>query len=155
MASVLKAVTMGLAGLGLLAGAATASAAEEAKAAAAPKHHNVVFQVSDDNENMYQYALNNIVNLRKEMGIDNVTVELVAYGPGLKILTPGATGDIPARIKSLASEGVTFSACGNTMKNMEKKTGKKPELTEGVRVVPGGIIRIMELQDAGWNYIRP
>ncbi len=150
MKELFRKIAVVLASFGLMAGLAG-----NAGAADAPKHHNVVIQVSDNNEEMYAIALNNLVNLRKAMGIDNVTVELVAYGPGLKILTPQAGGDIPTRVKSLAAEGVTFSACGNTMAGIEKKTGKKPELTDGVRVVPGGIIRIMELQDQGWNYIRP
>ena len=32
-------------------------------------------------------ALNNAVNLQKSLGQDNVAIEIVAYGPGLSLLT--------------------------------------------------------------------
>ncbi len=53
------------------------------------------------------------------------------------------------------NEGLTFSACGNTMKKIAKKSGKMPVLIDGVKVVPGGVIRIMELQAMGYAYVRP
>ena len=147
MKSLLPKVFRGLAGLGLLVGMWTATLADE------PKKHNMVIQVSDDNEQTYTYALNNAVNVQKEIGLDNINIELVAYGPGLTMLTKESP--VADRVKSLAMQNITFSACGNTMANMEKKTGKKPELTEGVGVVKAGVVRIMELQEAGWTYIRP
>ncbi len=85
--------------------------------------------------------------------MDNVVVEIVAYGPGLGLLTkknPQAD-----RVASLAMQDITFSACMNTMKKIEKKTGKKPALTDGVEQVQAGVARIMELQEEGYAYIRP
>jgi intracellular sulfur oxidation DsrE/DsrF family protein len=35
------------------------------------------------------------------------------------------------------------------------KHGKMPELTIGVKVVPAGVTRIMELQEQGYAYVRP
>ena len=52
-------------------------------------------------------------------------------------------------------QDVTFSACANTMEKIERKTGKKPELTEGVQVVPAGVGRIIELQEQGYAYAAP
>ena len=115
--------------------------------------HNIVFQVSTGDPTAQKIALNNVVNVQKALGIDNVNIELVAYGPGLGILTPKSPEAI--RVKSLATQNIVFSACGTTIKGIEKKTGKKVALTEGVRVVPGGVVRIMELQENGWSYIRP
>lgn len=115
--------------------------------------HKVVIQVSDPDPKMQAIALNNAVNLQKSFGIDNVTIEIVAYGPGLALLT--AANDQSERVKSLSLQEITFSACGNTMKKVAKKTGKTPVLTQGVGVVPGGVVRIMELQEAGYSYIRP
>jgi hypothetical protein len=147
MKSFFSKFAVGLAGLGLLVGASTmALAADE-------KKHNMVIQVSDDSETTYTYALNNAVNVQKELGVDNINIELVAYGPGLKMLTQESP--VADRVKSLAVQNITFSACGNTMANQEKKTGKKPELIEGVGVVKAGVVRIMELQEQGWSYIRP
>lgn len=59
------------------------------------------------------------------------------------------------RISSLAMQDIQFSACGNTMKGIGKKTGKLPELLDGVNVVNAGVLRIMELQEQGYAYVRP
>ncbi len=137
-----------LTGLILVLGAAQSSFAADST-----KKHKVVIQVSDDDEKVQQIALNNAVNVQKLMGIDNVEIEIVAYGPGLGMLTPKSKE--AERIKSLALQDITFSACGNTMAKVEKKTGKKVQLTEGVKVVEAGVARIMELQEQGYSYIRP
>jgi intracellular sulfur oxidation DsrE/DsrF family protein len=50
---------------------------------------------------------------------------------------------------------ITFSACGNTMKKVAKKSGNMPVLLEGVTEVPAGVARIMELQEQGYAYVRP
>jgi intracellular sulfur oxidation DsrE/DsrF family protein len=113
----------------------------------------LVIQVSTADPQVQQIALNNAVNVQTELGIDNVDVEIVAYGPGLGMLTD-KSGQAE-RVTSLAMQDIKFSACANTMAKMEKKSGKKPVLLEGVEVVPAGVLRIMELQQQGYAYIRP
>ena len=115
--------------------------------------HKLVIQVSTADALTQKIALNNAVNLQKEMGMDNVKIEIVAYGHGLGLLTTKSPE--AARVKSLAMQNITFSACGNTMAKIEKKTGKKPKLTEGVGVVSAGVTRIMTLQEQGYSYVRP
>lgn len=117
-----------------------------------PKH-KLVIQVSTDDERTQKIALNNAVNVQKAYGVDNVAVEIVAYGPGLGMLT--AKSGEAERIKSLAVQGITFSACGNTIKGVTKKTGHAPVLIEGVQVVPAGVERIIELQEQRYAYVRP
>jgi hypothetical protein len=56
---------------------------------------------------------------------------------------------------SLELDNVQFSACGVTRGKMAKKEGKKIPIMSEATVVPAGVVRIMELQDEGWNYIRP
>lgn len=117
------------------------------------KHHKMVIQVNSNDAKTQTIALNNAVNLQKHYGMDNVTVEVVAYGPGLSMLM--AKSDNSDRVKSLVSQDIAFSACGNTVNNIEKKKGKKPKLTEGVEIVPAGVVRILELQEEGYAYLRP
>ena len=123
--------------------------------AADGKKHNVVIQVSSGDAGTHKLALNVAVNVQKALGIDNVDVEVVAFGPGLGILTQGEKNKEAKRVSSLAMQDIKFSACANTMKKMTKKTGKEPTLVEGVNVVPAGAIRIMELQGQGYSYLRP
>jgi len=122
-------------------------------AAAGDTKHKLVIQVSTDDPRTQKIALNNAVNLQKMYGMDDVAIEIVAYGPGLGLLTKKSKQ--ADRVKSLAMQNITFSACGNTMKKVEKKSGKKPALTEGVQVVKAGVDRIMTLQEGGYSYIRP
>jgi len=115
--------------------------------------HKVVIQVSTDDPRTQTIALNNAVNLQKALGQDNVQIEIVAYGPGLGMLTNDSK--MAERITSLAMQDIQFSACGNTMKGVAKKTGKMPVPLEGVTVVEAGVLRLMELQEQGYAYIRP
>ena len=129
-------------------GIATAQAAERSLA-----EHKLVIQVSSDDEKTQALALNNAVNLQKEYGPENIDIEIVAYGPGLSSLTdPNKLQD---RVTSLAKQDIHFSACANTMSSIKAKTGKEPKLVEGVKIVPAGVKRIIELQEQGYSYIRP
>ena len=132
----------------MLAGLATTAVAADSGA-----KHKLVIQVSTDDPRTQKIALNNAVNLQKLHGMDNVDIEVVAYGPGLGLLTTKSKE--ADRVKSLAMQNITFSACGNTMAKVEKKTGKKPQLTEGVGTVTAGVARIKELHKSGYPYLRP
>ena len=115
--------------------------------------HKVVIQVSTDDARTQNIALNNAVNVQKLYGLDNVKVEVVAYGPGLSLLTK--KNKLSSRVTSLAMSDIVFSACMNTMGKIKRKTGKVPALSEGVGKVHAGIGRIIELQEQGYAYIRP
>jgi intracellular sulfur oxidation DsrE/DsrF family protein len=61
--------------------------------------------------------------------------------------------DVKRLLETLQLQGMVFGACGNTMKNFSITLG---ELPEGSTPLPqGGVVRIMELQEAGYVYIRP
>ncbi len=145
----MKTVTQSLMALLLLVGLFTGSTLF----AGENSPHKIVIQVSTDDPRTQKIALNNAVNLQKALGQDNVMIEIVAYGPGLGMLT--STSDQGARITSLAMQDIKFSACGNTMKGVEKKSGKMPALLDGVTVTQAGVLRIMELQEQGYAYVRP
>jgi len=115
--------------------------------------HKLVIQVSTDDVRTQNIAMNNAVNLQKALGQDNIIIEIVAYGPGLTMMTPKSPAS--KRIPSLAQQDIIFSACGNTKAKMESKSGKKITLVEGVQMVPAGVLRIMELQEQGYAYVRP
>jgi intracellular sulfur oxidation DsrE/DsrF family protein len=121
--------------------------------AAADQVHKVVIQVSTNDAKTQTIALNNAANLQKAFGMDNVKVEVVAYGPGLSLLT--AKSPMAERVSSLAIQDIRFSACHNTMEKVKRKTGHLPKLAAGVKVVPAGVQRIVELEEQGYSYVRP
>ena len=122
-------------------------------AAAEDKVQKLVVHVPQDDPKSWVQALNIASNVPKLLGMDNVVVEVVAQGPGLKLLTDKSPH--ADRVTSIAMNDVTFSACGQTMAAIARKTGKEPVLLEGVTKVKGGVPRIMDLQEAGYSYVRP
>jgi len=112
-----------------------------------------VIQISTDDARTQKIVLNNAVNLQKYYGADKVDVEIVAYGPGLGILTTKSKNS--ARVEKMLMNNVAFSACQNTMNGIKKKKGAFPILTDGVDIIPSGVVRIGELQQQGYSYIRP
>ena len=120
----------------------------------------LMIHVPQEDPVAFKQAINIANNIPKQLGADAVRVEVIAQGPGLKLLTKGSPET--DRIQSLAAMGdqtmgggTKFSACAATIKGIEKKTGKTPELLEGVEVTsPGAVARILELHKQGCAYIR-
>ena len=50
---------------------------------------------------------------------------------------------------------IRFSACENTQTNMSKAEGKPVPLIGEAKVVPSGVVRLIELQQSGYAYIKP
>jgi hypothetical protein len=120
--------------------------------------HKLVIHVDDNDPKKMNLALNNaenVINYFESKG-EKIEVEIVAYGPGLTMFRADKS-PVKARIEkmSLGFDNLQFSACGVTRGKMAKKEGKDIPIMSEVTMVPAGVVRIMELQDAGWNYIRP
>jgi len=135
------------------------AAARDLTAKAAPlKAHRVVIQVSQNDPTAMTLALNNAQNLTEyfEQKGESVQVEVVAYGPGLRMLRAD-TSPVSDRVKSFAekNKNVTFSACGNTLNAQSKQENTQIMLLPEARIVPAGIARITELEEQGWTYVRP
>ena len=60
------------------------------------------------------------------------------------------------RLKELAFPGkVQFSACNNTRQGMERSEGKEVPILSEATLVPSDVVRLTELQEKGWSYVRP
>lgn len=115
--------------------------------------YKYVLQISEMNPATQNLVLNNAANLLEAYPPGAVAVEIVAYGPGLRLLF--ADNVNAKRVDSLSQSGVRFSACDNTLKNMTKQLGYEPKLNPDAIVVPGGVVRIGDLVRKGYVYIRP
>jgi len=115
--------------------------------------HKIVLQISDPSPFKQTLVLNVASNLLKAYGEDDVDIEIVAFGPGLRLLQEGNVNT--GRIAGLASKDIQFSACANTIRNFGKKLGGKPALNKNATVVPGGVARILELIGKGFILIKP
>ena len=121
--------------------------------------HHVIFQINANDPALMNLVLNNVENVKSEYAAvgQKVQIEVVAYGPGLNMLL--ANSPVAPRVQNMfaSSDDISFAACGNTMKKMSKKAGKELELLafSNVKMVPAGVVRIIELQDKGWHYVKP
>lgn len=120
-----------------------------ALAADTAKKHGVVFHVTDSDPGKWNQALNNAANLQKAKGKENMDIEIVVNGKGLDMMKFESV--VASRMNDALKNGVKLLACGTTMK-AAKVTEK--DLHQGVKVVPGGVVEIMEKQEAGWTYIK-
>jgi intracellular sulfur oxidation DsrE/DsrF family protein len=103
-------------------------------------------------------ALNNATNVAqyyKDRG-EKVMIEIVTFGPGLNMLRSD-TSPVKARIETLAlsTPEISYKACGNTQQNMQKAENKDIPIIPQAQVVSSGVVRVMELQEQGWTYVKP
>jgi len=120
--------------------------------------HKLAMHVDQKDPAVWNLALNNAENVRQyfESKGDTVQIEIVAYGPGLQMFVD-ATTPVKARIAAMALEdpNIVFSACGNTYNKLVKKVGHEVKLVSEARMVPAGVVRLMELQGEGYAYLKP
>ena len=126
--------------------------------AMAGSEHKIVIHVDDNDPAKMNIALNNASNVDayyKEKG-EEVTIEIVAYGPGLNMLIDGKS-PVQGRIASFEQDfdNISFRACGNTHKNMSKKAGMEIKLVSQAAMVTSGVVHLSERQEQGWTYIKP
>jgi intracellular sulfur oxidation DsrE/DsrF family protein len=128
--------------------------------AADAKPHRLLIQVNENDPAVMNLALNNATNVIDYYRSKNeqVDIDIVAYGPGLNMLRTD-TSPVQERIKhfkDLAFPGkIQFSACNVTRQNMEKREGHPISIMDDATVVPSGVVHLMEMQEAGWSYVKP
>jgi intracellular sulfur oxidation DsrE/DsrF family protein len=128
------------------------------KRPAVDKKHHLVLQVNTNEPATMNLALNNATNVAqyyKDLG-EKVEIEVVTFGPGLHMLRDD-TSPVKARIKAIkeSTPSISFKACGNTQENMHKAENKEIPIIPEATVVKSGVVRVMELQEKGWTYVRP
>ena len=82
---------------------------------------------------------------------------MVSHGPGIDFLLDGATNaagqSFAGTIGDLASKGVQFKVCNNTL---ETRKIAKDKVVMEASVVPSGVAEVATLQaKSGFVYLRP
>ena len=113
----------------------------------------IVLQISDEDPSKQTLVLNVASNLLKYYGPDKVDIEIVAFGPGLRLLFKENANS--SRINNLSQSDVTFAACENTLSKMTSILGHKPQLNSHAKSVSAGVVRIIELENQGFKLIKP
>lgn len=151
-------VAAGLAAALMMGGTALANPAAESVEAVKAAHPDAVaryaLQISDADPAKRGMVLHVAEHLLKNYGKDKVDIEIVAFGPGIKLLFAHDNPNTKL-IAKLAAEGVRFSACHNALKHMAKVLGHEPALVPAARIVPAGIVRVHDLAVAGYFVDKP
>ena len=134
----------------LLLGASQTLLAQDEKPFA---EHKFVLQISDMDPSKQTLVLNVAGNILKHYGQDQAEVEIVAFGPGLRLLFQDNSN--AGRIDGLVDSGVRFFACQNTITNMSKIIGEPVKVNAHASSGKGGIVRIKELVDQGYMLAKP
>lgn len=137
-----------VAAAGLGAGQPSQARADDTSSAGTKYH--LVFQISENDPAQWNLALNFAFAFQKNQGKENSEIEIVALGPGLNMLKSGSK--VADRITQAMDRSIDIVACGETMKAMKVA---QADLVGGVRVVPGGLLEIVNRQRDGWSYVRP
>jgi len=116
---------------------------------------HVILQVSDADPAKYTAVLDIANNLIKHYeGPDFVDIEVIAFGQGVQMYFAPANKN-SARISSLKNNGVRFYVCLNTIDSIQRRTGKRPVLLEGIEGVQTGVAFMLEEIQAGYIHIHP
>jgi intracellular sulfur oxidation DsrE/DsrF family protein len=151
-----------LAFLAAAAGVSTTRAAVWRVPASKPKHRALLHVGSGDPAIMAA-ALHNILNLAEHFLAEDpdivederLSIELVANNSGYNMLRAD-TSPVKDPIAEVHEKRpfVVFSACQISRKDAEQREGKPiPQLSVATDV-PSGVVRLCELQEQGWSYIR-
>lgn len=115
--------------------------------------HSLVYQCNKSDPDYIESVLFSCGEMLRKYG-DDIELVISVMGPGLHLLAKKPQRTIlhihQQRVQSLASYGVKFHACGNTMKSLD---WSKEDLLSESRVVPIGVDDLMQLQEQGFSYV--
>ena len=118
----------------------------------------VILHVNFNDPDSLNYVLNNAENIDSYYATagNQVEIRVIAHGPGLHMLRVD-TSPVRERLQAMAAkyDNLSFYGCTNTQERMAKAEGKTPEIMSEATMVYAGLVEIMELQRAGWLYLKP
>ena len=127
-----------------------------AAVASRPGGHGAVILVDSDDTKIMGHAISYSMNLTRSYAETNeqIRIEVVANGSGITIFRADKSPfQSPLAEVLRAAPGIVFSMCDSSRQIAEQKEGKTITLIPGARLVPFGIRRVIELQEAKWSYI--
>ena len=141
--------------------AATLVLAAAAPAVAADKVHHLALQISDESPEKMTTVLNNAANVSRyysEKG-EEVEIRIVAFNAGVNMMRTDKS-PVLERLKSVTESlpNLTLEVCGNTLDSMAHRENKKVSdipLFAGSKIVPAGVVELIELSEKGYTIVRP
>lgn len=116
------------------------------------KHH-IVYQLNKADSTYISHVLFSVGEMLRKYG-DDIEIVVAVFAEGIHLLGKRPKRAIPYELQekaaSLAAYGVSFHACGNTLKAVR---WTEKDLLDFAKPVPIGVDDIMQLQEKGFSYI--
>jgi intracellular sulfur oxidation DsrE/DsrF family protein len=113
------------------------------------KIHNIVIQLNTADTASWSSVIGNIKNIQKAWPT-NLNIEVVVHGKAIDFLVKDKTY-FTNDIQLLASQGIKFNACQNTMR---KHNITADMLLKVAGTVPSGVVEVITKQEEGWSYLK-
>ena len=113
------------------------------------KVHNIVVQLNTSDTASWASVIGNIKNIQK-VWPTSLNIEVVVHGKAIDFLVKDKTY-FTNDIQLLASQGIKFFACQNTMRKHNITTDM---IMKEAGIVPSGVVEIVLKQEAGWSYLK-
>lgn len=116
-----------------------------------PRYH-LLIQVSEDSTDKMKLALSQAKHVQDTLGRDNVEVEIVAYGPGVRTLryyTP-----LDDELGEMFHRGVRIVVCEASLRSNKLRVSDMLRKIN-MSYVPSGMAEITVRQSEGWAYAAP
>jgi intracellular sulfur oxidation DsrE/DsrF family protein len=122
----------------------------------AVKTHRIVLLVDSDDIKVMKHAISYSFNLTRYYNARNepIAIEIVANGAGITLFRAD-TSPLQEVLTTLhaTAPGIIFSVCDSSKLIAEQNEGHPISIIGNARLVPFGIGRLIDLQEAGWTYV--
>lgn len=115
--------------------------------------HFLLLQLSDADPAKHALILSVANNLLEHYGPDQIDIEVVTFGPGVRLLY--ADAPLAKEVNSLVAQGVRFAVCMNTIDTIARDSGKAPALNDNAIPVQVGVSQILKRVEEGYTLVRP
>jgi uncharacterized protein len=112
------------------------------------KKHKIVVQLVSSDTAVYRMLIAQLGNIKK--AAPNAKIEVVCHSGGIYILVAEKT-IYKSEIEDFAKNGITWTACENTMR---MRNIPKEKLIPICTTVPSGIFEVVLKQEEGWSYLK-
>lgn len=112
-------------------------------------YYDIVFHFDKGIEDL-KVTISNIKNYYTGLPKENFKAVLVVNGPGIKLM--GKESSFSSDLKELHGKGLDIRVCNNAMIHFNLKSGW---LNPVCRIVPAGLLELVDLQRKGFVYIKP
>ena len=115
-------------------------------------NYKAVFHVDQKDGQVFNLALNNVINLLKAIPGQEHELIVLLNGPAVGLMIREEAATFLERIQGLLAQGVRFQVCNNALKNLEISPDR---LIGECEIIPAGIVGLIDLQNEGFAYIKP